>query len=311
MNGAAVVIGSVHMDLIATAARLPRHGESVTGGAFAMAPGGKGGNQAIQLARCGVETSLISRVGDDDFGRTLRTALARKTVRVEQVAVDPERATGASVVLAAEGDYASIIAPGAAGAMSQDDLAAAHHEIERASLAVLQLELDWAFVAQAIDFCAALGTPVMLNASPAPSSPRHLASLAPGAVRWLVVNQVEAAALIGRPVRGLPDAIDAAGRLRTEFGVAEAIVTAGGEGAVWRSAGETITQPAFPATVVDTVGAGDAFLGALAAGVIHGLGRAESLRRACVAGAIAVRCSGAYDAFPTADQIDEYLAGQR
>lgn len=308
MSGAAVVIGSVHMDLIATAARLPRHGESVTGGAFAMAPGGKGGNQAIQLARCGVETSLISRVGDDDFGHRLRTALSRKGVRVERVAVDPDRATGASVVLAAEGDYASIIAPGAAGAMSRVDLADAHHEIERASLAVLQLELDWAFVAEAIASCAALGTPVMLNASPAPSSPSQLASLKPGAVQWLIVNQVEAAALTGRPVAGLSDAIEAAERLRTEFGVAEVIVTAGGEGAVWQSAGETIAQPAFPAAVVDTVGAGDAFLGVLAAGVIRDFSRADALRRACAAGAIAVGCSGAYDAFPTADQIDDFLA---
>lgn len=310
MSGSTVVIGSVHMDLIASADRLPRIGESVTGGVFSMAPGGKGGNQAIQLALCGIETTLVSRVGDDQFGAVLRSALSRKGVRIHRVAVDPERATGASTVLAAEDDYASIIAPGAAGALDAADLVAARHEIELASLAVLQMELDWTFVAGAIAECAALATPVMLNASPAPSDPRQFAQLPPGAVRWLVVNQTEAAALAGHPVGGLRDVPAVAAALQASLDVPEVIVTAGGDGAVWRSGGQTIAQPAFRADVVDTVGAGDAFLGALAAGVIRGLPPEESLRRATAAGAIAVGHAGAHDAFPTSRQIDEFLAAR-
>ena len=108
-----VVLGSVHMDLIATAARLPGRGESVTGGTFAMAPGGKAGNQACQCALAGAETRILTRFGDDAFGRELTSALAARGVDVSLVAVDPEAATGASTVLAGEGDYQSIIAPGA------------------------------------------------------------------------------------------------------------------------------------------------------------------------------------------------------
>src|SRR6478735_6173044 len=103
MTGAAVVIGSVHMDLIARADRFPGRGESVSGGTFSMGPGGKGGNQAIALAQCGVKTTIVSRVGDDQFGRDLRAALERKGVDVKCLAVDASAPTGASTVLSAEG----------------------------------------------------------------------------------------------------------------------------------------------------------------------------------------------------------------
>ena len=115
-----VVLGSVHMDLIATAARLPERGESVAGGTFAMAPGGKAGNQACQCALAGAAASIVTRLGGDAFGRELREAMARRGVDTSLVAIDPEAPTGASTVLAAEGDYQSIIAPGAAGRLSAE-----------------------------------------------------------------------------------------------------------------------------------------------------------------------------------------------
>jgi ribokinase len=307
MSGSAVVIGSLHMDLIARADRMPRHGESVTGGAFAMAPGGKGGNQAIQLAQCGIETTLVSRVGADDYGDRLKSALRRKGVRTDRIASDPERTTGASVVLAAEGDYASIIAPGAASGLSRTDLLAARAEMARADHVALQLELDWNFIAAAIAECAAVGAPIMLNASPAPAQPSRLAELAPGTIRWLVVNEVEAGALASATLAGVADAIGASEGLQAAFGVSDVIITLGGEGAVWRHGERTLTQPAFPAEVVDTVGAGDAFLGALAAAIIDGRPADEALRRAGAAGALAVGRSGAYDAFPNAAEIDALI----
>ena len=124
-----VALGSVHMDLIATAERLPAPGESVTGGTFAMAPGGKAGNQACQLALAGADTAIVTRLGDDAFGAQLTAALEARGVDTSHVSIDKEAATGASTVLAAEGDYASIIAPGAAGRLS-------HEDVERARAAI-------------------------------------------------------------------------------------------------------------------------------------------------------------------------------
>jgi ribokinase len=308
MSGSAVVIGSLHMDLIARADRLPRRGESVTGGVFTMTPGGKAGNQAIQLALCGVETTLISRVGDDQFGRELRDAMGRKGVGVNRIAIDPVTPTGASVVLAAEGDYASVIAPGAASSLSLTDLESARVELERADLVLLQWELDPIFTNEALGFCAERGKTILFNASPIPTNQDALSSLRRDVISWLIVNQAEAGALAGLEVSRVPDADRAAGIIQQIFGVANIVVTMGSAGSIWCGASETIAQSAFPATVVDTVGAGDAFLGSLAAALIDGLASSDALRRASAAGAIAVSRSGAYDALPTVEDIDRFLA---
>ena len=307
MSGSAVVIGSLHMDLIAQADRFPGRGESVTGGSFAMTPGGKAGNQAIQLALCGVETTLISRVGDDQFGRELRAAISKKGVQVDRIAIDPFAPTGASAVLAAEGDYASIIAPGAANTLTRADLESARAELERADLVILQWELDPVFTSEAIAFCAELGKTIMFNASPAPTNQAAFSILPRGAIDWLIVNHAEARALAACEVHEVSDAIRSAGIIQQSFGIANIVVTMGGKGSVWRGMSETVVQPAFPADVVDTVGAGDAFLGSLAAALINGLASNDALRRASAAGAIAVCRSGAYEALPTAEDIDRLL----
>lgn len=303
MSGSAVVIGSLHVDLIARADRFPGRGESVTGGAFSMAPGGKAGNQAIQLALCGIETTLVSRVGNDDFGRMLRSALQKKGVRIDRVTVDPDAPTGASTVFAAEGDYASIIAPGAANNVDRSDLEAARPEIERVDVVVLQRELEPAFVAEAIEFCANLGRPIVLNASPAPSSMEELAGIRLSTITWLIVNRVEAGILDGATIRNESEAVRVARRLH-EQGTANVVITLGGTGSVWvGDAGEAFV-PALKTTVVDTVGAGDAFLGVMVASLIRRLEIPVALRRACAAGAIAVGRAGAYDALPSEDEID-------
>ncbi|MCC6793048.1 MAG: ribokinase, partial [Thermomicrobiales bacterium] len=117
-----VVLGSVHIDLIASAERLPGPGESVSGGTFSISPGGKAGNQAIQLARCGMRTLLLSCLGDDLFGRELLRALQTAGVDLSLIHIDHATATGASVVMTSLVDYASIIAPGAAARLSPFDV---------------------------------------------------------------------------------------------------------------------------------------------------------------------------------------------
>ena len=192
------VVGSLHVDLVATAERLPRRGESVIGHRFALHPGGKAGNQATQVARCGVPARLISRVGDDDFGRELGNRLTRAGVDLAFTAIDREEATGASPLLVgADGEYASIIVPGAAARLSVADVDAARPALAASRAVMLQLEIPAAISAHAAAVAAEHGATVVLNASPAPSSP---ATLSPDLVRHvdlLLTNGIEAERLGG------------------------------------------------------------------------------------------------------------------
>jgi ribokinase len=306
----AVVIGSLHWDLIAKAAHLPAVGQSVSGGTFAMTPGGKAGNQAIALARNGIDTYLITRVGNDDFGRQLTVAMASADVRTDHIAIDSSNPTGVSTVLASDEGYSSIICPGAAGQLSIPDLDAARTVIESAGMVVCQRELDPDFVNEAIRWCATLGKPVMFNASPPMTNIAEIGATPWADIAWLIVNEIEADGLCD--LVGLPaSAPESRYRLlQNQLGVANMIVTLGGEGSLWFGSDGILSIPAFPADVIDTVGAGDAFLGTVAASLIEHDPVTVALRRASAAGSITVGQSGAYEAIPTRAAIDRFLTHQ-
>ncbi len=302
-----VVLGSVHMDLIATAARLPGRGESVSGGTFAMAPGGKAGNQACQCALAGADTSIVTRLGDDAFGHELQAALAGRGVDTSLIAIDPEAPTGASTVLAAEGDYQSIIAPGAAGQLSAADIERARPAIEAADALILQLEIAPEISARAAAIAAKAGRMVVLNASPAPEGWDAIPEPLRAATTMLVVNRVEAGRLTGATASvDTPESL--AADVARYTGVAIVLVTLGAEGVIGYADGETVRQPPFSAEVVDTVGAGDAFLGTSVVAMLEGLPSAETVRRGAAAGAIAVSRRGVYDALPGRAVVDAFLA---
>lgn len=303
---AVITVGSVHMDLIAAADRLPGPGESVAGGTFSMAPGGKAGNQAIQFARCGLDSYVLTRLGDDAFGRDLLATLHAQGVRTDLVVIDRERATGASTIFAAGGDYSSIIAPGAAAALTDDDIAAMATLRERLAAVVLQLELpiDRALVAAGL--ARRLGAMVVLNASPMPDRPgSDLAELVAGCT-LVVVNRVEAARLADCPPETV--GLGLARALRARYPVEQVIVTLGSEGAIVSNTADSWAQPPFPAVVQDAVGAGDAFLGAFVAARIAGEPAETAIRRAAAAGAITVARPGGGASLPSAREIDDYLA---
>jgi ribokinase len=306
---AVFVLGSVHMDLIASASRLPAPGESVTGGQFAMAPGGKGGNQASQLACYGIRTFMVSRVGDDLFGRELITALSSYGVDTSFVGIDRLVATGASTVLSAQGDYASIIAPGAAAALSRQDVDRAATALNAAKAVVLQLELPLPVNLYAATIAASKNKLVVLNASPAPDSRGALPDALWQATGVLVVNRVEAERLLGTSFTGQTSE-KAALKLSENLGIETVVITLGEDGAVAAHGGKLFRQPAFHAEVVDTVGAGDAFLGVLTAGLIEGESLPEALRRAAAAGALAVGKRGAFDALSRRSDIEQFLDRQ-
>lgn len=334
---AVAVVGSVHMDLIATAPRLPLHGETLPGTRFAMHPGGKGGNQATQVALMGVPARFIGRVGRDPFGDQLRAALLAKGVDIEHLGIDPDIPTGVSTVLAEDhGDYASVVVPAAGLRLTPRLVQAARPAIAASNVLLAQLELAPATIATAVALGRALAKLVILNAAPAPAPlPAAFSTDFWHAIDLLVVNAGEAALLAhpdqtapgetARPAeQGLlahpdqaalptdpPTAAALAAHLRQRLGVGAAIVTIGAAGSVVADAAGTRHLPGHPATVVDTIGAGDAFTGALAAQLATGTPLDQALTVATAAGALAVTKAGAHDALPTAAAIAARLAAFR
>ncbi|MBX2854969.1 MAG: ribokinase [Rhodobacteraceae bacterium] len=294
-----VVLGGAHIDLIAAATRAPAIGESILGDSFSIAPGGKAACQAAQMARCGAQVKLVSRLGGDHFGRLLRDALSETGVDLLLTGTDQSLATGASAIFATGGDYASITIPGAANKLSARDVERARDAIEAADALVLQLEISADTSATAAAMAAAEGRPVILNASPSPEAWSTLPEQLQASVDTLIVNKSEAERLAG------------GGGIDVEFvknsGVRTAVVTLGSKGALVFEDGAMHVVPAFPTAVVDVTGAGDAFLGAFVAARLFGARTPDAIVRGAAAGAITVSRRGAFEALPEGEEIEAFL----
>ena len=193
-SGHVLVVGSLNVDLVMRVARLPHPGETVPGAAFEVVAGGKGANQAAAAARLGAAVRMIGRVGADSFGERVRAALATEGVEVTDVRIDCEVPTGtAHVVVDASGQNAIVVASGANARVAVADAIGPTAAWNGAALVVLQLEIPLVTVAATVANAVARGVPVLLNAAPAQRVPADLLR----AVQWLIVNEVEAAQLIG------------------------------------------------------------------------------------------------------------------
>src|SRR5829696_5901555 len=229
---AVTVVGSVHLDIVATADRLPAAGESVVGHRMALSPGGKAGNQAAQAALNGARTFLIGRVGRDVFGDQLRAALARTGVDTTYLTVDAQEATGISPVFTgADGEYASIIVPGAGQRLQPEDIEAARDAVARSAVLLIQGEIPIQLSAHAARLARSLGGRVIFNASPAPADVAAIPDDLWSAVDVLLVNATEAERLSGMPVAGVPAAVMAGEALQRRLGIPTVIMTLGGLGA--------------------------------------------------------------------------------
>lgn len=317
--GHVIVFGSLITDLIVRAARLPVPGESLLGESLGTYLGGKGCNQAVAAARLGAHVTLIGCVGEDAYGDAFLDALDREGVNREQVSRAAEVGTGIACVLIASevGQNAIIALPRANLTRGAADVAGALEAILAGGGAIAgqdiflaQCETDIAAVGAALEVAHAAGLRTMLNAAPIPREPLADALLA--YVDMLVVNETEAAALAGMPVES-PDAARLAAERLIARGLRETVLTLGERGALWsrRDAGSGAYMhhdvPAMQVRQVDATGAGDAFCGALAAGLARGDTTAEALRRASAAGALATTRPGALPALPTADEIEALL----
>jgi len=286
------VLGSLNMDISVTVPRLPGPGATVLGSAARFTPGGKGANQAVAAARLGADVRMAGCVGHDDFGRRLLAALRTEGIDTDAVRIVPGVPTGlAMIAVDAAGENQIIVAPGANHQVGPPDVAAA--AASPRDVLVISAEIPAPAITQAL---AQPGS-IILNLAPAPE---NAAALVTPGLTWLVVNESEAAAILGHPVSGLAAAARAATELITK-GPRHAVVTAGAHGATLASAhspDDIQIIEGFPVHAVDTVGAGDTFVGALAVALAAGVPPAEATRAAAAAGAAAVTRHGAQTAMP-------------
>mgnify|MGYP001327228825 CR=1 FL=1 len=279
--GQVAVLGSLHMDVMVYAPDRPRKGETLRGSGWGLRCGGKGGNQAVQAAVHGAQVSMISRIGADEFGEKLLANLRAAGVNTDPVLLDETAGSGMSVAIVDEtGDYGAVIVSGVNMHMDAADIARTLPIIQAADVLVLQYEVPLETVAQAAQAAAEANTKVVLNAAPAYPPPADLLPY----VDILVVNEVEGEMLSNIPITDRAAAFRAAERLAQQ--VRTVILTLGGEGAIIATGGSLIHLPAYAVQVVDTHGAGDAFVGALAAQLSSGLDISAAVHYASAAAAL-------------------------
>lgn len=305
-----LVFGSVNLDLVARVQRIPRPGETVLSPGYSMLHGGKGANQAVAAARVRRDPSMPVRfagaVGADDFGRAARENLRRNGVSVEALQEVTAPTGCAFITVDAAGENAITVASGA-------NLSASAAALPDAALAglrvlVLQAEVPIAESLAVARRARAAGAQVVLNLAPAPGpgdAPLLPDLLAASTV--LVANEQEAVATLALLGETADTALDPARRL-AEVAGRVGIVTLGAEGAAGSAPdGTSWHSPALPVEPVDTTGAGDTFVGVLAAGLAEGLALPDAMARACRAGSLACLAHGAQDGMPGPEGLD--LAG--
>jgi len=297
------VLGSLNIDISVTVPRLPEPGATVLGSAARFTPGGKGANQAVAAARLGAAVRMTGCVGDDDFGRRLLAALREEGVDHQGVRVTADAPTGLAMIsVDTAGENMITVASGANHQVGDQQVAAA---TGHGDILVICAEIPVPAIKAALTK-AALTKAALIKAAPtkaphcilnlAPAPPDSAAIVAAG-VDWLVVNETEAAAVLGRPVGGLAEAGQAAAALITA-GARHAVVTAGAHGAALAGPDATGTISAFRVDAVDTVGAGDTFVGALAVALAAGIPAAAAVRAASAAAATAATRPGAQAGMP-------------
>jgi ribokinase len=297
-----VVVGSINMDLVARAARIPVTGETVQGEEFRTHPGGKGANQAVAVARLGYPVSMIGRLGTDAFGAELRDHLQKSGIDVSSVGASETSSGVAVIIVSPSGDNIIVVTSGANAAVSPSDIDANLDRIRAAVLVLTQLEIPLETVEHLAKVCAREGVPLMLDPAPA----RELPAAVINHTRWFTPNETEAAFFSASDRSDSPEKI---ARTLLTKGPQAVALKLGGRGAYLADRDGLNQQiDAFAVHAVDTTAAGDAFNGAFATALMLGNDPAESARFAAAAAAISVTRPGAQPSMPTMAEVQQMLS---
>ncbi len=296
--GGVFVVGSINQDFVLVVERRPEPGETVTDADLTLLPGGKGANAAVAAARLGAEVSMLGRVGEDALGQELVRNLRDNGVDAKYVRTTPDAPTGSAfITVTPDGENAIVVSPGANRSFGPDEVEEAAETLGETDVLVAQLEVPAEAVERAANIATQSGGRFVFNLAPAREVPESLLRLPDP----LVVNETEARFLLGEDARD-PERL--AAKL-LDLGPASAVVTLGASGAVLASGGMLRHFPAPKVEAVDTTGAGDAFVGALAARVAAGAPLEEAVSYAVLAGTAAVAQAGAQGSLPTPEVVQK------
>ena len=298
-----LVVGSSNTDMIARVPRIPRPGETILGGEFATAAGGKGANQAVAAARAGGDVTFIARLGKDMFGDRALAGFIRAGINVRFVRRDPRQPSGVALIYVADsGENSIAVAPGANARLSPADVRGAQAQFKRTDVLLTQLETPLASVRMALECAARQGVLTILNPAPARELPEDLLRR----VSILTPNETEAEWLTGVKVTGEASGVRAAAKLRAR-GVQTVIITRGDQGALVVNETGQRRVPTLKVKPVDTTAAGDVFNGALAVALAEGRPLLEAVRFANTAAAISVTRLGAQPSAPNRRALERRL----
>lgn len=302
--GRVFVAGSINMDVVATADRHPKVGETVAGKQVLYFPGGKGANQAVAASRLGAKTTLIGRLGTDAFGAELRTFLTAQGIDPGSIKETPETHTGTAIITVAASDNTIVVIPGSNALVSADDVADA--PLAKGDVAVSQFEIPLPTIAAFFRRAHAAGATTLLNPAPAQKMSAELLAL----VDILLLNETELGFLAGMELSDGDETakIIAVARKLQARADQTICVTLGKRGVLALAANEALAVPGRAVKAVDTTGAGDCFVGALASQLADGVALPAALAFANAAASISVQRMGAGPSMPTAAEVAAVLS---
>jgi ribokinase len=298
-----VVVGSSNTDMILKVPRIPKPGETILGGRFTTAAGGKGANQAVAAARAGGKITFIARVGDDMFGQQARGGFESDNINVEFLKTDSKEPSGVALIYVdKKGENSIAVASGANAALSLKDIDDAEEKIKAADILLMQLETPLKTVTRAAHIAKQAGVKVILNPAPAHQLDDSLLSM----LSVITPNESEAELLTGIIVNDSSEAEKAATRL-LDRGLEIVIITLGSKGAFLKTKDHSELVPGFKVEAIDATAAGDVFNGALAVAIAEDKPIRDAVLFANAAAALSVTKLGAQPSAPFKEDIDDLL----
>jgi ribokinase len=300
-----LVVGSINLDLVAAAPKIPHAGETISGTSFNTFPGGKGANQAYAAARLKTPVSMLGKVGNDSFGAELRANLESAGVNTHAIEVAPTSSGIAQITTAENGENIIVVVAGANGRVLPADLDRHLDTIRNSSIILTQLEIPLETVEHLADLAKRERIPLVLDPAPAQPLPASLLSC----VEWLTPNESETCALLGLALEELSeDRLKAISEMLLGFGSRNVILKLGQRGCYLALGdGTRVLIPGYKVRAVDSTAAGDAFNGAFASSLLQGNNPVASARWACAVAAVSVMRQGAQPSMPTRAEVREFL----